>query len=118
MRYRLSTVFVAMTVIAAGLLMWRRFVAPAIEGISLEAGRVVVRLTDDYSQSMLESNPALREAAGEYGGGDLLVHDAYVSFPIAGLLVVVGIVAVLACFVGLVFVRAATWLTRRRKAEE
>ncbi|HJN09325.1 MAG: hypothetical protein QGH33_10185 [Pirellulaceae bacterium] len=82
-RYRLSTMLVAVAVIAVGVFLWLRYVSPNVARLSISGGNLVVHLTDEYAQRTYSNDSELQALTGVTGGGGVtLFHDAYISFPL------------------------------------
>lgn len=99
-RYSLSTLFIAVAVIAIGTFLWTRLAAPNITGVSLNGGDVVLHLGDDIARKMLPDNPYLNSLAND---PNVFFHDAYVKVPIWG-----AAIALILAF-GTVVVVRLTW---------
>lgn len=78
LRFTLSTLLIAVALVAIGTFLWLRFLAPNITGISVKDGNVVFHLSDEAGREMFPQDPYSSALAAE---PEAMFHDTYIAVP-------------------------------------
>ena len=98
LRYKLSALFLVITILAVCLSAWRRYVTPNLGGIRIDGRNIELMMTDQYIQRACSDDPYyVQSLLGPTRGGVPLLDHAHIWIPLHLPLVAM---AILVCVTG------------------